>query len=114
MLETDSQHRRLSILLNPSGNFYTPTYPEGYCEGQAVADTMLGSSRCTFQRLEIQEKSFLQRSKWIACANSLTFDSFPKGWKIIEGRPWQTPKSLTPEQAREKAREILGSEGKSV
>ena len=100
MLKVDSLHRRLPILVAPAGNFYTPTMPRDYCEGQAIADLMMGKSRYSFQQLGIREKSFLQRSKWVAGNELLLFDRFPKGWEIIEGRPWKSPKYITPEQAQ--------------
>lgn len=105
MLKVDSLHRRLSVLMAPDGNFYTPTTPRDYSEGQAIADLMLGKSKYSFQKLSIRWSSFrtpLKRSKWIAGEELREFDDFPKGWEILEGRPWDSPKSITPEQAEGK------------
>ncbi len=100
MLKVDSLHRRLSILVDPDGNFYTPTTPEGYCEGQAIADVMSGKGGYSFQRLGVRERSFLRRKCWVAENELLQFDNFPDGWEIVEGRPWASPKRITPEQAK--------------
>ncbi|KKK69788.1 hypothetical protein LCGC14_2930550 [marine sediment metagenome] len=100
MLKVDSLHRRLSIVMDSDWNFYTPTTPEGYCEGRAMADVMSGKNSYSFQRLGVREKSFcLWWSNWVAGNELLQFDDFPERWKIIEGRPWNTPKRVTPEQA---------------
>ena len=99
MLKVDSLHRRLPILVAPSGNFYTPTSPKDYCEGQAMADMMMGKQGYSFQRLRIREKSFLRRRKWSAQNELLPFDHFPEGWKILEGRPYRMPKRITPGEA---------------
>lgn len=104
MLKVDSLHRRLAILVAPDGNLYTPTSPKDYCEGQAMADMMMGKAGYSFQRLGIREKSFLRRRKWSAQNELLQFDHFPKGWKILEGRPYQMPKRITPEQAEKGTR----------
>ena len=101
MLKVDSLHRRLSVLIDPDGNFYTPTTPRDYSEGQAMADMMMGKKRYSFQRLGVRERSFLRRRSWVAGSELLQFDNFPKRWEIIEGRPWETPKRITPERAEE-------------
>ena len=100
MLTIDSLHRRLPILVNPCGDFYTPTFPEDYGEGNAMGDLLSGTTRYHFQRLVIREKSLLRRNKWKANRELLQFDHFPAGWQILEGRPYITPDSITPEQAR--------------
>ena len=102
MLKVNSLHRRLPILVNPCGNFYTHTYPEDYGEGNAIGDVLSGATRYCFQRLGIQEKSLLRRCKWKAERQLLQFDHFPAGWQILEGRPYMTPKHITPKQARER------------
>ena len=99
MLKVDSLHRRLSVLMDPDGNFYTPTTPRDYSEGQAIADVMLGKGGYSFQRLGVRERSFLRRRCWVAENELLQFDNFPEGWEIVEGRPWASPKRTTPEQA---------------
>ncbi len=102
MLKIGSLHRHLAILVDPSGDFYTPTTPKDYCEGQAIADVMLGKRGWSFQRLRVREGSFLRRSSWVAENELLQFDDFPEGWEILEGRPWCSPKRITPSQARER------------
>lgn len=111
MLKVNSLHRRLPILIAADGNFYTPTTPKDYSEGQAIADVMSGRSSYSFQRLSIRNqpslkrkglRAFLERSRWVAGDELLEFQDFPKGWEIVEGRSWNTPKSITPEQAEDR------------
>ena len=100
MLKVGSLHRQLAILVDPDGNFYTPTCPKDYSEGQAMGELLAGKRLYCFQRLGVQEKSFLRRSKWVAEEELCRFDHYPRGWEILEGRPWQTPRKITPEKAR--------------
>lgn len=104
MIKADTVHRKLAIIVSPDGEFFTPTTPENYCEGQAIADVLSGKSNYTFRRVKIREKSLRKlqvRDKWIVQAVFVRFNHYPEGWEILEGRPFGFPKKITPEQARE-------------
>ena len=101
MLKAESQHRRLPIVVSPRGTFYTPTSEEGYGEAEATADLLSGKNSYAFQHLWIREATFFWRSKWVADEELLQFNHFPKGWKLLEGRPYQMAEAITPETARE-------------
>jgi hypothetical protein len=100
MLKVSSRYRRLAILVDPDGDFYTPSCPEDYSEGQAMGEMLLGKRLYCFQRLGVREKSFWRRTKWVAEVELCRFEHYPRGWEILEGRPWKTPKTITPEKAR--------------
>ena len=111
MLRFGSLHRKLPIVVDPSGDFYTPTTPRGYNYGNAIADCMLGSKRCSLQRLSVQkvffpgERSFIplrrfrRADRWVAQVSLVEFDSFPKDWRILAARSYRLPNALTPKQA---------------
>lgn len=104
MLEVNSHHRRLSILVDPEGRFHTPTYPEGYSYANALADVLARKrrERYAFQLLHTQERRLLRREKWVVDKKLHRFEEFPKGWKILESRCFgEMPKKITPAEARE-------------
>ena len=99
MLRIDSIHRKLPLLVAPSGNFYTPATERGYTDADAIVSCLTGKGSYCFQQVGIQEPAVLRKSKWRAGEHLLTFNTFPPGWRILEARPHCTPTALTPEQA---------------
>lgn len=109
MLTPGKTYNRLPIIVSPNGEFFTPTTPKGYGEGQAIADVLSGRSRYFFQRLRVEETRFLRRRVWKAEPDVLEFeDQRQKGkpsiihdWQILAGRPFRAPEKITPNQAVE-------------
>jgi hypothetical protein len=111
MLGFGSLHRKLAIVVSPSGDFYTPTSPKDYDEGQAIAECMMGSRKCFFQRLAVQEMyfpdfhsfiplpRFRHADQWIVQMGVIETEDFPEGWRILEARSYCVPNALTPKQA---------------
>jgi len=109
MLTPGKTYNRLPIIVSPDGEFFTPTAPKNYGEGQAIADVMSGRSRYFFQRLRVEETRFLKRRVWKAEPDIVEFeDRREKGkpsvihdWQILAGRPFQVPESISPSIAEE-------------
>ena len=101
MLKAGSKHRELPIVVSPKGTFYTPTTPEGYGEAEAMSACLSGDRSCTLQHVWIGSETFFRGSRWMVGTEALQFGRFPKEWKILEGRPFQVPETVTPEFAKE-------------
>ena len=106
MLKPGKTFRTLSILISPDGEFYTPTY-DGYSLDEAkpkvMAALLSGKKAYLFQKVSPVFERFLiffGRQTWEATRDTVAFDSFPKGWKILKGRPYQTPEKIDPEEAK--------------
>lgn len=112
MLIPGSTHPKLTICVSPQGEFWHPTYPEGYCEGQAIAETMLGVRKFFFQRVEIQKQRsfFSTRLVWKALDETRRVDNL-QNWQILRGRAYLMPLPVGPQEAQHLRNQKTNSAG---
>lgn len=85
MMTPGTRYRKLAIVVSPDGEFYHPTSPDEYGEGDAIADTILGKWCFTFQKLEIEKTRFLRRKIWQTTEKLEQFEGRGSidGWKPL-------------------------------